>query len=231
MALSREHLWSDSHFADILACKCDLFWDWCPSFGEYSSQSLDVDHRDPVVFQAAKDVNASEDTLIDLFSRIERFFKRLESYTEVLPTSAMTGITVEIMVEVLKILAIATKEIKQGRSSEPLYINYSFLTYSSLGRFMKKLLGKNDIEDALKRLDMLTQEEVRMATAEVLKVTHRVDDNVRVLVDGAHLFGFSPRLRVPDVGLIRWERNKSNCTANCSQCRRREAFVVRSWLS
>jgi hypothetical protein len=31
---------------------------------------------------------------------------------------AMTGIIVDIMVEVLKILAIATKEIKQRRSSE-----------------------------------------------------------------------------------------------------------------
>ena len=43
---------------------------------------------------------------------------------------------------------------------------------------MKKLLGKDKIEDALKRLDILTQEEVRMATAEVLKVTQRVDSKV-----------------------------------------------------
>ncbi len=49
---------------------------------------------------------------------------------------------------------------------------------------MKKLLGKNDIEDALKRLDTLTQEEVRMATAEILKVTQRVDDKVTVLIGG-----------------------------------------------
>ena len=50
---------------------------------------------------------------------------------------------------------------------------------------MKKLLGKNEIEDALKRLDTLTQEEARMVTVEVLKVTHRVDDKVTVLIDGA----------------------------------------------
>ena len=56
--------------------------------------------------------------LIDIFSRIERFFKRLELYTEVHPTTAMTGIIIEIMVEVLAILAIATREIKQTRSSE-----------------------------------------------------------------------------------------------------------------
>ena len=56
--------------------------------------------------------------LINIFVRIENFFKRLESYTEVPPTSAMTDVIVKIMIEVLSILAIATKEIKQGRSSE-----------------------------------------------------------------------------------------------------------------
>jgi hypothetical protein len=48
-------------------------------------------------------------------------------------------------------------------------------------KYLKKLLGKNDIEDALKKLDTLTMEEARMATAETLKVTNRVDikvDNV-----------------------------------------------------
>jgi archaellum component FlaC len=45
-------------------------------------------------------------------------------------------------------------------------------------QFLKKLLGKNDIEDALKKLDTLTMEEARMAIAETLKVTNRVDDKV-----------------------------------------------------
>jgi hypothetical protein len=56
--------------------------------------------------------------LTDIFVRIESFFKRLESYTEVQPTAAMTDVIVKILIEVLSILAIATKEIKQGRSSE-----------------------------------------------------------------------------------------------------------------
>jgi hypothetical protein len=58
--------------------------------------------------------------LIDLFERIENFFKRLETYTSVLPTDAMTDIIVKIMVEVLNIFAIATKEMSQGRASAPL---------------------------------------------------------------------------------------------------------------
>jgi hypothetical protein len=52
---------------------------------------------------------------------------------------------------------------------------------------LKRLLGKNDIEDALKRLDTLTREEARMAIAEVLKVTHMMDDKIRVFIDGAQI--------------------------------------------
>ena len=65
----------------------------------------------------AKDVEASQDALIDLFERIENFFKRLETYTSVPPTEAMTDIIVKIMIEVLNIFAIATKEMRQGRAS------------------------------------------------------------------------------------------------------------------
>ena len=53
-------------------------------------------------------------------------------------------------------------------------------------------MGKPDIEDALKRLDKLTQEEVRMATAQLLELTHGVDDKVKdvgntvkLVLDGA----------------------------------------------
>ncbi|KAH8986082.1 hypothetical protein EDB86DRAFT_3246207 [Lactarius hatsudake] len=70
-----------------------------------------------VLLLAAKDVDASQDALADLFERIENFFKRLESYTEVPPTDAMNDMIVKIMVEVLNTFAIATKEMKQGRAS------------------------------------------------------------------------------------------------------------------
>ncbi len=49
---------------------------------------------------------------------MENFFRRLEVYTEVVPTPEMMDIIMKIMVEVLAILAIATKETKQGRTSE-----------------------------------------------------------------------------------------------------------------
>jgi hypothetical protein len=53
-----------------------------------------------------------------MFSRIEHFFRRLEIYTSITPTMAMNDMIIEIMIEVLAILAIATKEVKRGRFSE-----------------------------------------------------------------------------------------------------------------
>jgi hypothetical protein len=57
--------------------------------------------------------------------------------------------------------------------------------FFNLEKFLKKLLGRNDVEDALMRLDKLTQEEAKMATAEVLKITRGMDNNMKVLIDGA----------------------------------------------
>jgi hypothetical protein len=52
-------------------------------------------------------------------------------------------------------------------------------TYDYLGKYVKRLVGRTDIEDALGRLDRLTQDEVRMAAAQGLKATHEVDDKVQ----------------------------------------------------
>ena len=68
--------------------------------------------------QAAKDASTGREKIVDIFERIEHFFRRLEIYTVLTPTAAMTEIIVEIMVEVLTILAITTKELKCGRLSE-----------------------------------------------------------------------------------------------------------------
>jgi hypothetical protein len=46
-------------------------------------------------------------------------------------------------------------------------------------KYGKRLIGRTDMEDALKRLDKLTNEEARMAIAENLRATHAVDERVR----------------------------------------------------
>ena len=75
-------------------------------------------HYNTYTSQAAKDVRASQGTLVDVFERIEMFFRRVEVYTEVRPTAEMMDIIIQIMVEVLSFLGIATKEIRQSRISK-----------------------------------------------------------------------------------------------------------------
>ena len=75
-------------------------------------------HCNTYFSQTVKDIRASKDTLVDIFERIKMFFQRVEVYTEAQRTSEMMNITVQIMVEVLSILGIATKEIKQSGLSK-----------------------------------------------------------------------------------------------------------------
>ena len=73
-----------------------------------------------------KDASASQDKFIEIFNRIKHFFLRLEIYTSISPTMAMSDMIIDIMVEVLTILAIATKEVKSGRFSELMWWCYTY---------------------------------------------------------------------------------------------------------
>jgi hypothetical protein len=93
-------------------------------------------------------------------------------------------------------------------------ILHPLLIYRSLERSVKKLVGRANIEDALRRLDKLTHEEGRMAAAQSLRATHgvgeRVMNGVNVAIDkmdsvldGVHLFfpsGYRRRYRF----MARW---------------------------
>ena len=81
----------------------------------------------------------------------------------------MMDIVTKIMVEVLNIDGIITKEIRQTRTSTSFRTKKFPLTEPFSEKFVKKLLGRTDMEDALKTLDRLTQEESRMASAQVLR--------------------------------------------------------------
>jgi hypothetical protein len=125
--------------------------------------------------QAVQRASGNQDTLFDLFDRIENCFRRLEAYLQIPPAAGMTDVIVKVMTEALLILALVTKEIEQGKISELVPDDRAFLsTHSSPGRFFKKLIRRSDIENASRRLDKLTQEEHRMATAQDLSATNHV---------------------------------------------------------
>jgi hypothetical protein len=158
----------------------------CTGIGILLSVCISIDSLsgrcDARTSQTAKAVRASRRLLLGLFGRIENIFKRLEIYINVpLPQdSGMTYAIVKVMVEVLYILAIATKEISRNCASELTSGERRILSaYCSSAKYLRKLVGRTDIEDALQKLDQAAQEEVRMATAESLKATYGVGPNVQ----------------------------------------------------
>ncbi len=62
-------------------------------------------------------VHAVLNTSSALAESTENFLRRLDIYTKIPPTTAMTEIIVKILVELLSTLALATQQVKQGRLS------------------------------------------------------------------------------------------------------------------
>jgi hypothetical protein len=128
--------------------------------------------------------------LLELFECLGSFLKRMEIYTTIPPTPIMTEVVVKIMVELLSVLALASKQIKQGRFSK-YAVTYKcnvFVTQCAAEKFTKKLLGENEIETVLQRLDRLTQDEARMTVAQTLGVVHGLMGNMKVVMKGAQLY-------------------------------------------
>ena len=69
------------------------------------------------VFQTVEDYSA-EDPVVDLLELIESFLKRLDIYIKIRPTADITGVIVDTLVELLSILALATKFITQRQPGE-----------------------------------------------------------------------------------------------------------------
>ena len=115
------------------------------------------------------------------------FLKRLEIYTTIPPTPILAEVIVKIMVELLSVLALASKQIKQGRFSKctVTYIHISSVTQFTSEKFTKKLLGESEIEAVLQRLDRLTQDEARITVAQTLGVVHSLVGNVKTVLEGA----------------------------------------------
>ena len=105
------------YLVGILTRNGGLCGNRCSPFSVYP-HLLGVHHSNSYICQAAKDVRANQDILVDVFERIEMSFRRLEMYTSVRLTTEMMDVITHIMAEVISILGIATKEIKESRISE-----------------------------------------------------------------------------------------------------------------
>jgi hypothetical protein len=138
---------------------------------------------DKRVCQVASGVTSSYDGLLDLFELLGRLLSRLEIYPTIPPNTIITDVIIKIMLELLSVLALASKKIKWGRFSECAIIFILFMTQCAIEKFAKKLLGEREIETALQRLDRLTLDEALVAAA--LDAVHGVVANVETFTEGA----------------------------------------------
>ena len=90
---------------------------------------------------------------------------------------------VKIIAELLSTLALATRELKQGRSSESLFSS-CYLTDGNAVKVIKKVFAKKDVEAVLQRLDRLTGDEARTTAAQTLEVVYSLAQNMTVIMDG-----------------------------------------------
>ena len=104
-----------------------------------STSILFVLFFDAQISQAVLAANDIQSALVDLFERIENFFRRLGTYIELPPTTNRTGIIVKVMAEVLIILAIVTRKIKRGKISE--FVIGDMISCFDLS-FFRKILEK-----------------------------------------------------------------------------------------
>jgi len=136
----------------------------------------------------APSLKRNNNALLDLFKSLASFLKRLEIYTTIPPTPIMTEIIVKIIVELLSVLSLATKQIRQGRFSKYIVMYKLSLAQFSIEKFAKKLFGESDVETVLQRLDRLTQDEARITVAQTLSVVYGLVNNTKVVMEGAQSF-------------------------------------------
>jgi hypothetical protein len=123
--------------------------------------------------------------LVDLLESIEHFLNRLDTYTKIPPTVALTEMVVKILVELLSALALVTRQIKEGRPSESVFSEVLYyLTQCNAEKLVKKFLGEKDVEAVIQRLDRLTRDEARMTATQTLEVVYGLVQNMRVVMDG-----------------------------------------------
>jgi hypothetical protein len=91
-------------------------------------------------------------------------------------------------------------------------------------KFVKKLLGENDVEAVLQRLDRLTLDEARATAAQSLDAIYALVQNMRVVMDGERVLLELSHPPIPNVVPSRWQG------AGC-RCPRCSGYVIAAVMS
>ncbi|KAI0320597.1 ankyrin repeat-containing domain protein [Amylostereum chailletii] len=121
-----------------------------------------------VLLTATKGVSASYNSLVDLFNVLTAFLDRLKIREEIKMRSEAKDIVVKILVELLSVLALATKLMKKKRLVK--------------GQYVSILSGNQDVKDAVDRLDKLTVEDSGVMATETFVNTCKVLEHINTMM-------------------------------------------------
>ncbi|KAJ7926134.1 ankyrin repeat-containing domain protein [Mycena leptocephala] len=134
---------------------------WCPvPFARAGFVALGV------LVQAAKNVSARYDCIIDLCELLHSFLERLRVYMSAQLPNGMRGIVIRMLAHLLSVFALMTKEIKHNR----------------FGSYLRILIGRIDVQDALKKLNDLIGAEQSMGVASAIVFSQEILDHLHGLV-------------------------------------------------
>ncbi|KAJ7048703.1 hypothetical protein C8F01DRAFT_1070277, partial [Mycena amicta] len=118
-----------------------------------------------VLVQAAKNVSARYDSIIDLCELLHSFLERLRVYLSVQLPENMQEVVVRILTHLLSVFGLATKEIKHNR----------------FGSYLRTLIGQTDVQESLKKLNDLIGAEQSMGVANAMVFSQEILAHVQDL--------------------------------------------------
>src|ERR1700676_3335377 len=107
------------------------------------------------MIQTVNDVSALGPLLVDLLESFESILKHLDIFAKVPHTPAMTEAVVKTLVELLSILGLVTKLVRQSECLLVATLSAA-VTQCNAETFVGKLFGGNYDQMVLERLDRLT---------------------------------------------------------------------------
>ncbi|EKM48660.1 uncharacterized protein PHACADRAFT_202544 [Phanerochaete carnosa HHB-10118-sp] len=131
---------------------------------------------------AAENVSQHFDELEGLLSRLGEVLGRLHNHLQSHTVSnvELGDIFVRALIQLLNVLAICTKYVRKQ------WVSFLIVTTEDYGR---TLLGHKDVEDALKKLDELTREELLANTSLTLDMVQGTDAKVELVSDNVVKLG------------------------------------------
>ena len=99
----------------------------------------------------------------------------------------MNEMIVKILIELLSVLALTTKETKQRKLSESIIGEEIHCLTMNEEKLLGKFVGEKKMEAMVQRLDRLTKDEARQTVAQILKVVHGLVENMKVVMVGEQI--------------------------------------------